>query len=320
MEGDMSDKEQLEEMDQILDEQQEKPEEKKGYISSLIGGIVNASTYVAGGVVNIGKGVVHTTTGILGIGPGIESGVSKVSNGVSSVVDGVVTGTIESITGKNIDRYSDNSNDMLRRYSSSELRKMAKNNPSLFVDCVQGDFEMHDQCEDALRLLRAIAPEIKNWPKKEQTILLNGVMRTRASRAEEKEAIEILLEAGVNPNIGVKNIHHHTKNEISPFYNLLASPSYKAKSELVALFLEHGADPNLMVMDEYGKEIPVHTYAYTDKVKEVIKEYIKPESAMASETPNASRTLGENSINQVTNEQSEQRQSTPLQQKTGGRE
>ncbi|MBQ8250350.1 MAG: hypothetical protein IJY92_00365 [Alphaproteobacteria bacterium] len=282
-------------------------EEKKGYISSVVGGIVNASTYVAGGILNVGKGVVHTTAGILGIGPGIGAGVSKVSNGVSTVVDGVVTGTIESVTGKDIDRYSDNSNDMLRRYSSSELRKMAKNNPSLFVHCVLGDFEMHDKGEDALRLLRVIAPEIKNWPKKEQTVLLNSVISTRASHAEEKEAVEILLEAGVNPNIGVKEIHHHTKNEISPFYNLLASPSYKSKAELVALFLEHGADPNLMMVDEFGKKIPIHTYAYTDRVKEVMKDYIKPESKV----PDASRMLETNSTHQITNEQSGQKQGVP---------
>lgn len=282
-------------------------EEKKGYISSVVGGIVNASTYVAGGILNVGKGVVHTTAGILGIGPGIGAGVSKMSNGVSTVVDGVVTGTLESVTGKDIDRYSDNSNDMLRRYSSSELRKMAKNNPSLFVHCVLGDFEMHDKGEDALRLLRVIAPEIKNWPKKEQTVLLNGVISTRASHAEEKEAVEILLEAGVNPNIGVKEIHHHTKNEISPFYNLLVSPSYKSKAELVALFLEHGADPNLMMVDEFGKKIPIHTYAYTDRVKEVMKDYVKPESTM----PDASRMLETNATYQITNEQSGQKQGVP---------
>ncbi len=291
-------------------------EEKKGYISSVVGGIVNASTYVAGGILNVGKGVVQTTAGILGIGPGIGAGVSKVSNGVSTVVDGVVTGTLESVTGKDIDRYSDNSNDMLRRYSSSELRKMAKNNPSLFVHCVLGDFEMHDKGEDALRLLRVIAPEIKNWPKKEQTVLLNGVISTRASHAEEKEAVEILLEAGVNPNIGVKEIHHHTKNEISPFYNLLVSPSYKSKAELVALFLEHGADPNLMMVDEFGKKIPIHTYAYTDRVKKVMKDYIKPESTM----PDASRMLETNATYQITNEQSGQKQGVPPHPQTDVRE
>ncbi len=322
MEGNMSDDEQLEEMYQILDEQQKKqePEEKKGYISSFISGIANATTYVAGGVVNIGKGVFHTTTGLLGIGPGVESGVSKMSNGVSTVVDGVVTGTIESVTGKDINKYSDDSSDMLRRYSFGELREMAKNNPSLFAHRVTSDFDTYDEGEDALRLLRVIGPEIKNWPKKEQTLLLNGVIRTRSSHAEEREAVEILLEAGVNPNIGVKEIHHPIKNEISPFYNLLTSGSYKEKRELIELFLKHGADPNMTMMDEYGKKIPVHTYAHTDGIKEVIKDYIKPEPVMTPETPNASWTLGASSINQITSEQSEQRQSVPAPPKTGGRE
>lgn len=320
MEGNMSDDEQLEEMYQILDEQQKKqeePEEKKGYISSFISGITNASTYVAGGVVNIGKGLVHTTTGILGFGPGMEAGISKVSNGVSTVVDGVVTGTIESVTGVDTGRHSADTKDMLRKYSSSKLREMARNNPSLFVHRVMDDFDMHDKGEDALRLLRVIAPEIKNWPEKEQTMLLNGVMRTRVSHAEEKEAVEILLEAGVNPNIGVKEIHHHSKKEISPFYNLLTAGSYKAKGELIELFLKHGANPN-MVMDEYGKKVPLHHYAHNEADKELLQKYIKPEPLMTSETPNASRTLGANSASDTTHDQS-QRQSAPASQKTRGR-
>ncbi len=276
-----------------------KKSEEKGYFSKLINGISNSAGYIGGGVYNIGKGIVHTVGGAIGLGPGIESGVNKIANGTSSIIDGVVQGSVESIAGSANDSvFRVEVGDLLRRYSAVELRQMAKDNPRECVSLIESAFRMNDHYEDGLRYLKVIAPVVSEWKEEDQADLLNKfVAHSGMPKYVQRDAIETLFNSGVNPNIGEKtNINSRPIlfDPVSPFYRLVTGYSYDP--ELLQLFLEHGADPSVVVTTPERGAISIYESAFDSKKKDLMSGYM-----------NTQQLTGLGRLNQenITNEQSE---------------
>ena len=286
-----------------------KKSEEKGYFSKLISGISSSVGYIGGGIYNIGKGIVHTVGGAVGLGPGMESGVNKIANGTSSIIDGVVQGSVESITGVHKDHpFSPDSDDLLRRYSAVELRQMAKDNPQECINIISNSFRMNDHYEDGLRYLKVIAPVVSEWKEEDQADLLNKfVAHSGMPKYVQRGAIETLFNSGVNPNIGKKtNINNHPIlfDPVSPFYRLVTGYFYDP--ELLQLFLEHGADPSVVVRTPERGAISIYESAFDSKKKDLMSGYM-----------NTQQLTGLGRLNQenITNEQSENNSLLHLNQK-----
>ena len=281
-----------------MSENQDKTE-KKGYLSRLLSGISSSFGYISGGFYNIGKGVVHTAGGMVGIGPGIESGVNKISNGTGSIIDGVVQGSVESITGSTGNHsFCPEADDLLRRYSASEIRQMAKDNPQECLDIISNSFRMNSNYEDGLRFLKVVAPVVSEWPESEQVGLLNKFIEgSGMPKYAQISAVETLFDAGVSPNIGERtNLDRYLSfyDPVSPLYRVVTSPIYNP--ELLQLFLDNGADLSMKVVNDSGKAVSIQECVFDPKKKEIISDYM-----------GSHQQVGLDRLNQknITNEQSE---------------
>ena len=292
-----------------MSENQDKPE-RKSYLSRLFGGITSSVGYISGGIYNIGKGIVHTAGGVVGVGPGMESGVNKIANGTGSIIDGVVQGSVESITGVHKDySFSPEADDLLRRYPASKIRQMAKDNPQECIDIISNSFCMNNNYEDGLRYLKVVAPAVAEWPEQAQASLLNKfVSGSGMPKYVQRNGIETLFEAGVSPNIGERTnlgrqvIH---SDPVSPLYRVVTSSIYNP--ELLQVFLDHGADLSMQVINDYGKAVPIQECIFDSKKKDFISDYMSSHQQVAL-----------NRLNQknITNEQSETEAQLHLNKKT----
>lgn len=254
-----------------------KKSEEKGYFSKLINGISNSAGYIGGGVYNIGKGIVHTVGGAVGVGPGMESGINKLANGTGSIIDGVVQGSVESIAGASPDRaFRLDADELLRRYSVSELRQLAKENPRECLDIIDSAFHVDNNYEDGLRFLKVIAPVVSEWPEEEQAHLLNRITsKSGTAQYAQISAVETLFEAGVSPNVGKKtNVNEKMfhLDPVSPFYRVVTGPFYNP--ELLQVFLEHGADPLTVVSTQERGSISIYESAFDSRRKDLMSDYI----------------------------------------------
>lgn len=270
-------------------------DEKKNYFIRATAGFVNAASYIGGGIANVGKGILHTVGGIVGIGPGADSGAGKIMNGVASVVDGVVTGTLESVAGGETSLEKTDAADLLRRYSAGELREMAEKNPSAFLAILESGLSESSTDEYALRLLDITAPVIKDMPEEKQVKLFNTVILASVPEYVKISAIDRLLEEGIDPNIGPKEVSsgRYYPGHISPF--CLVMTHGRSNPELIKLFLDHGADPMVMVEDHNDEKVPLYTCVRTSQNKAVVDEYMKP---------NVSGTLNQLNQQNITNDKS----------------